>query len=204
MLRKADTAEVSRIICFTLRHTWMLSYSPYLPLYTVNVADEITALQLLKLCVTSCATESALPAVAGWCKKKLAVVLHMIPESCWESNSGTCVSLWNGNLSVSDILFLLNWVNWKVLEICQVIRNWEIETGLLEACGVEERTSLGEITEGGLAGPLSAFAMDSCMTGRNTTSPSCGVRWVQESGETPSYSGIHSGLLTRFCWGQQK
>lgn len=69
---------------------------------------------------------------------------------------------------------------------------------------MEERTSLGEITEGGLAGPLSAFATDSCMTGRNTTSPSCGVMWVQDSSETPSYSGIHSGLLTRFCWGLQK
>lgn len=58
-----------------------------------------------------------------------------------------CHSLCNGNLSVSDILFLLDWVNRKVLEVCQVIRNWETEVGLLEACGVEEWMDLCETLE---------------------------------------------------------
>lgn len=45
---------------------------------------------------------------------------------------------------------------------------------------------LCEITEGGSAGPVSAFAPDTCMTNRNaTTCLGCGVGWVQESGETP-------------------
>lgn len=50
--------------------------------------------------------------------------------------------------------------------------NWEIEPRFPEACGMEERFGLCEITEG-------AFVLDSCMPGRKATSLGCGVRWVE-------------------------
>lgn len=59
---------------------------------------------------------------------------------------------------------------------------------------------LCEIPEEGSAGPVSAFAPDSCMTRKNATSLGCGVRVVKH----PSCSGIHSGVLATFCWGLQK